>query len=249
MSATLTLLTEAATASGPASEQVQAAIFDCDGLLFDSESVWLAMLADFHARHGMAGADLAPLTGLVSDTAAEAVLARLVDAGHPRAAGSHSRLRCELQAELDADYSERIAAGVPQMPGAAELIAALAARVPVAVASNGRRADVRMMLAASGLAEHITRVCTVEDVAAGKPAPDLYFAAARALGVDPAACIAFEDSPVGSEAATAAGMVVTGVNPDTGIELACRHRLTSLQQVRVSGVPADITHHGAVQET
>lgn len=245
MSATLTLAT---TASGSAAEQVQAAIFDCDGLLFDSESVWLAMLADFHARHGMAGADLAPLTGLASDAAAEAVLTRLVDAGHPRAAGSQARLHCELQAEFDADYSARLAAGVPQMPGVAELITALAARVPVAVASNGRRADVRMMLTASGLAEHITRVCTVEDVAAGKPAPDLYLAAARALGVDPAACIAFEDSPVGSQAATAAGMIVTGVNPDAGIELTCRHRLTSLTQVSVTGEPADVAGDSAVQE-
>lgn len=226
MSVTLNLT----TTSGAASVSADAVVFDCDGLLFDSETVWLDMLDAWCAGHGLPAGDRTLFTGLDAPAAAEILVASMQATGRAGADFGVGNVR----AELDAEYSKRLAAGVPMLPGAGALVAALAGRVPLAIASNGRRADVEMMLGTAGLAGHVAAVRTIDDVAFGKPAPDLYRAAAGAVGVDPTVCAAFDDSAVGTQAAAAAGMCVIGVTRAPDASLTCQHRLTSLTDVIVA---------------
>jgi HAD superfamily hydrolase (TIGR01509 family) len=119
-----------------------------------------------------------------------------------------------VMAELDA--------GVPPRPGALELVAAVrAAGIPVGLASNSAREFVERALAVSALANgHFDVVVSADDVAAAKPAPDIYLAACAALGAAPERSAALEDSPPGVAAARAAGMYVIAVPyfPDAVIE-------------------------------
>jgi HAD superfamily hydrolase (TIGR01509 family) len=113
--------------------------------------------------------------------------------------------------------AEVIAAHAEPMPGAVELVRALAGRVPIAVASNSPRRLLELSLDRAGLTGVPDAVVAADDVTHGKPAPDLYLAACAALGVDPGASVAFEDTITGVTSARAAGMTVVGVpslNPD-----------------------------------
>ena len=87
-----------------------------------------------------------------------------------------------------------------------EFLRGLLGRYPVAVASGGLKPLVIGTLRALGIHEHFQAVVTYEDVVHPKPAPDTYLEAARLMGVEPARCLVFEDTPLGIEAATAAGM-------------------------------------------
>ncbi|MEK6397335.1 MAG: HAD family phosphatase [Terriglobus sp.] len=84
--------------------------------------------------------------------------------------------------------------------------------VPMAVASNNQRANIEATLRAVGMESVITEIVSGQDVAKGKPAPDIFLEAARRLNVAPADCIVFEDSREGVEAAEAAGMRVIRVD-------------------------------------
>ncbi|WP_147104459.1 HAD family hydrolase [Nesterenkonia populi] len=212
------------TAEGPVELGVSAAVFDCDGLLVDSESVWLEMISAWLADRGVAGAAAADFHGLsVDDTATR--LAAL-----PQVRGDAAA----VAAELTRRYSQLLQEGTEPMPGAVEVFTGLASAVPTAVASNGLRPDVRLMLRASGLWETAQAVCTVDEVASGKPAPDLYREACRRLGVAPEEAAAFEDSAAGASAAMAAGLTVVGVNADPDVSLPCHHRLTALTAVELA---------------
>ncbi len=79
-------------------------------------------------------------------------------------------------------------------------------KAPVAVASGGMKPLVLATLEVLGIHAHFAAVVTYEDVAHPKPAPDTYLEAARRMGVEPAKCLVFEDTPLGIQAATAAGM-------------------------------------------
>lgn len=141
----------------------------------------------------------------------------------------------------DACIARMRAGSIDPLPGARELLAWAAARgLPAAVASSSPRALIAVALEVSGLAAGITLYMSGhEDAARGKPAPDVYLAAAAALGVDPAACVAIEDSPTGARAARAAGAFVIGVpcpsHPATPEQLADAHRIMpSLHVVRAA---------------
>jgi HAD superfamily hydrolase (TIGR01509 family) len=98
------------------------------------------------------------------------------------------------------------------MPGLRPALARLAgAGLPLAVASSGTRAYVEHVLAGLGVADAFAAVVSGEEVADGKPAPDVYLLAAERLGADPADCVAVEDAPHGIAAARAAGMRVVAV--------------------------------------
>jgi beta-phosphoglucomutase-like phosphatase (HAD superfamily) len=86
-----------------------------------------------------------------------------------------------------------------------------AARWPLAVASSSNRPLIDAVLELSGLAPQFRATVSSEEVARGKPAPDVYLEAARQLGVDPARCVAIEDSSNGLRSAAAAGMTVIAV--------------------------------------
>jgi HAD superfamily hydrolase (TIGR01509 family) len=110
--------------------------------------------------------------------------------------------------------------GAPPMPGVVDLLSALrAAGVAVALASNSVSVFVARALGAAGLHDAFDAVVTADRVERPKPAPDVYLAAAAAVGADPAGCVALEDSQTGVAAARAAGMAVIGVPSLPGITL------------------------------
>jgi HAD superfamily hydrolase (TIGR01509 family) len=111
---------------------------------------------------------------------------------------------------------------LPLLPGAEGAVRRLASRWPLGVASSSNRPVIDAALAASGLADCFAATVSSEEVARGKPAPDVYLAVAHALGAAPADCAAIEDSNNGIKSASTAGMVVVAVpnrefppDPDT----------------------------------
>lgn len=224
------------TAEGGVEISARAAVFDCDGLLIDSESLWLQMVDTWLAEHDIQDFPAERLLGLsVHDAAAR--LSRVISAqglsGESVSAAEPAERAPTLAAELTRRYSALLSSGVEPMPGAVALFTSLASQVPVAVASNGLRNDVTAMLADAALLSEAHTVCTVEDVNAGKPAPDLYLHACERLGVAPEHTVALEDSPAGAQAASAAGLLVIGVNSDPSVQLQCRWRLASLDSIAV----------------
>ncbi|MDP9370709.1 MAG: HAD family phosphatase [Chloroflexota bacterium] len=103
---------------------------------------------------------------------------------------------------------------VELLPGSAAMVQAAASRVPIAVASSAPRRLIEAVLETAGLRCHFTAFVSSEEVPRGKPSPDVYLEAARRAGLDPARCIAVEDSSNGLRAAAAAEMTVIAIpNP------------------------------------
>jgi len=178
-----------------------AAVFDLDGLLVDTEDLWEVAERRVVADHGVEwDPALRPqLLGRGPDESS-AIIAAFVGTDDVRAVD-----RLLLEAAID-----EFRGGVVARAGARRLVEGLAGRLPIAVATNSRRVLAELSLAAAGLSAHVDAVICLEDVAAAKPAPDPYLAACAALGADPRRAVAFEDSPVGSRSARAAGLWVVG---------------------------------------
>jgi HAD superfamily hydrolase (TIGR01509 family) len=106
---------------------------------------------------------------------------------------------------------ERVEAGPPLLAGSAAAVEGLAAHWPLALASSANREVIDAVLRAAGLARFFAATVSSEEVARGKPAPDVYLAAARALELEPTALVAIEDSANGIRSAAAAGMTVVAL--------------------------------------
>jgi HAD superfamily hydrolase (TIGR01509 family) len=178
-------------------------VFDCDGLLLDTEGLWTRAETALFARHGLpfGPAEKAELLGTSTETSGR-ILERLL--GRPGDAP-------ELGRELDELVFHELRDGVEARPGARELVGALAGRRRLGIASNSTGSWVEWVLEAAGFTDRFEVVVTAEDVAAPKPAPDVYLRAAELLGSPAADTVALEDSPPGSAAARAAGAYVIGV--------------------------------------
>jgi HAD superfamily hydrolase (TIGR01509 family) len=190
---------------------VDAVVFDCDGLLVDTETAWTRAETAIFAEHGH-GFGLDQKKIVIGGTLEAAGLAMAGYFGRP---GDGPRLARRLHYLVAAE----LAAGADPLPGARELVLSLRGRVPIAVASNSPRAFVRSALVSAGLDDLFTEVFAAEDVEHPKPAPDLYLAACAGLGADPSRAVAFEDSRTGATAARAAGMYVVGVPSLPGVVL------------------------------
>jgi HAD superfamily hydrolase (TIGR01509 family) len=193
-----------------------AAIFDCDGTLVDSEPLAVAAWERSLARHGyaLADGDLDGCVGLPFRRvhARFAALAAARGGALPDADAFWPDYAGELFALIDAG-ALRI---FPDAVGAA---AELQRRgVPVAVASSSPRERLDRTLAAAGLADAFPVTVAGDEVARGKPAPDMFLAAAARLGAAPQDCVVVEDSPPGVEAGLAAGMAVVAVCREPGAE-------------------------------
>jgi HAD superfamily hydrolase (TIGR01509 family) len=196
-----------------------AVIFDNDGLLLDTESVWTRAEQDLFERRGIefTPADKRELVGN-SAAVAGAILERRL--GEPGRAA-------ELIEELDELVVAELEHGVEAMLGARELLEALRSRgTPIALVSNSPLVFVRRSLELVGFEGEFDVVLSAHEVAAPKPAPDPYLEACRRLGVEPGpAVVALEDSPSGVAAAVAAGLTVIGVPSVEGVALDEAHHL------------------------
>jgi HAD superfamily hydrolase (TIGR01509 family) len=181
----------------------EAVLFDQDGVLVDSEGAWDEARRAIVAEHG----------GRWKEGATRAMMGM--------SAPEWSRyVRDELGVELEpTEISDRVVARLlagyseelPLLPGAVDAVRRIAARWPVGLASSANREVIDAVLAASGLASVFGATVSGEEVAHGKPAPDIYLEAARRLGVDPARSAAVEDSTNGLRSAAAAGMLVVAL--------------------------------------
>jgi HAD superfamily hydrolase (TIGR01509 family) len=179
-----------------------AVIFDCDGVLVDSEPLSCRVASTVL---GWSGVEMAPDECHLLFTGGAGVGMRKTverQTGRPLP----DTFEDDYVAELEAAYRRELGPN----PGAIDLIGQLRSHaLPYGVASNGTRATTMAALDAAGLA-HLFEgsVFTSEDVPRGKPAPDLFLRAAASLGAAPPACLVLEDSPVGIDGARAAGMTV-----------------------------------------
>lgn len=117
----------------------------------------------------------------------------------------------ELAAELLERVRKELSRGAAALPGAAELVRACRAAVPIAVASNSPRELLDAALWSAGLADYFTHSFAADEVRSPKPAPELYLTACEALGTTPKRSVAFEDSGTGIASARAAGLYVAVV--------------------------------------
>lgn len=180
---------------------VDLVVFDCDGVLVDSELLSLAVAREALAREGLA-LDAAMVRETYLGRSAAFLAA---DAGR------------RLGRALAADFLDRLAddtfaafrSGLNPIPHVRAAIEALS--LPRCVASSSTHARIALSLRLAGLADLFEgRAFSAADVARGKPAPDLYLFAAERCGVDPARCLVVEDSVAGVAAARAAGMAALG---------------------------------------
>jgi HAD superfamily hydrolase (TIGR01509 family) len=217
------------------SRRIEAVVFDLDGVLIDSEPVWEEVRRGLVAERGgrwqpdsqrrLMGMSTAEWSRYLArelgvkmspDEVARTVIARMV-----------GRYRSHL----------------PLLPGAAAAVERLAARWPLGVASSSPRTLIDAVLDRAGLASSFAVTVSTEEVASGKPAPDVYLEAAHRLRVRPDRCAAVEDSTNGLRSAHAAGCRVIAVprpefppDPDA-LALAAR-TLTSLDDLSVATVSA-----------
>ena len=177
-----------------------AVISDLDGVLVDSAAPTVRSWRAWGERHG--------LDGVALQAANHGRPGRAVIAAHVSPALLDAETEWLERAETeDTD-------GVVAYPGAADVLALPAGRIAIATSCTAPLARAR--LTAAGLAVPGVLV-TSDQVARGKPSPDTFLLAAERLGVDPAACLVFEDAPAGVAAARAAGMTVWAVTTTHGV--------------------------------
>ncbi|HEX4689074.1 MAG TPA: HAD family phosphatase [Solirubrobacteraceae bacterium] len=183
-----------------------AVVFDLDGVLLDSEQRWNQAKEALVRDAGGQWRDEAP-TVMMGMSSHEWSAYLRDDLGVPMTAQAIDR---EVVRRMEDGYRE----GLPLLPGAVDAVRTLAARWPLALASSSNREIIDLALDLAGLADLFRVTVSSEEVARGKPAPDVYLDAARRLGVDPARAVAIEDSSNGIRSAVAAGMGVIAVpNP------------------------------------
>jgi HAD superfamily hydrolase (TIGR01509 family) len=206
-----------------------AVVLDLDGVVVDSEERWDEARRELVAERG----------GEWKDGATHAMLGM---SSPEWSAYVRDELGVNMTPEeISEDVVARLVAGyrrgLPLLPGAVEAVRALGERWPLGLASSSNAPVIALVLEESGLDGVIRAWVSSEEVARGKPAADVYLEAARRLGVDPARCVAVEDSSNGLRAAHAAGMAVVAVPmrafPPAPDALA-------LAAVRVDGI-ADVT--------
>jgi HAD superfamily hydrolase (TIGR01509 family) len=182
---------------------IEAVVFDCDGVLIDSEPVWEEVRRAFVAERGgqwlpdtqdkLMGMSTAEWSRYLADDLGVGLPAR------------------DVAAAVIGSMAARYAEHLPLMDGAVAAVRSLAGRWPLAVASSAPQSLIEVVLDASGLRECFQVALSSEQVPRGKPAPDIYLAVTGRLGVPPVTCAAIEDSSNGLRSAAAAGLAVIAV--------------------------------------
>jgi HAD superfamily hydrolase (TIGR01509 family) len=205
---------------GPEGWRPDAVVFDCDGLLVDTERCWTEAESQLFAHRGLPFSDheKAQLIGASIPRACAWLAERFGDGTTPEA----------VAAELIGLVDAVVARAAQPMAGASALVAAVGGRVPAAVASNSTRELLDHALARGGFATTFAVTVAADEVARPKPDPELYLTACARLGADPARCLAFEDSATGLAAATAAGLRTVAVPSLPGARLAADATVSTL---------------------
>ena len=185
---------------------IDAVVFDLDGVLVDSEQIWDEARRSLAASHGVPWPDDAT-RAMMGMSSVEWSRYVAEEVGVPLSPPEVNR--AVLRFVLDA-YDRSL----PALPGARDAVERLAAEWPLALATSSNREVIDHVLAALGVADRFAATVSSEEVARGKPSPDVYEEAARRLGVEPERAVAIEDSHSGIRSAHAAGMGVVAIpNP------------------------------------
>ena len=182
---------------------IEAVIFDLDGVLVDSEHVWDGVREELaHERggrwHDRAQADMMGMSSVEWSRYMHDVIGL-------------DETPAEIDAEVVRRMEARYAEELPLVDGAVDAVRRVAASYRLGLASSSNRPLIDAVLEAAGIAELFEATVSSEEVARGKPAPDVYLEAARRLGVAPERCTAIEDSANGIRSAHAAGMRVVAI--------------------------------------
>jgi HAD superfamily hydrolase (TIGR01509 family) len=179
---------------------IDAVVFDLDGVVVDTEQVWDEVREQLARERGgrwHPGAQAA-MMGMSSPEWSAYMHDEIGLADTP----------AEINDEVVQRMLERYRAQLPLIPGAVEAVRRIGAAFRLGVASSSNRPLIEAVLEGAGITDLFEAVVSSEEVARGKPAPDVYLEAARRLGVEPAQAAAVEDSANGIRAAHAAGMRV-----------------------------------------
>ena len=179
---------------------IEAVVFDMDGVIVDSEQVWDDVREQLARERGGRWHDRAQadMMGMSSPEWSAYMHDEIGLSETPE----------EINAEVVRRMLERYRDRLPLIPGAVDAVRRLAPEFRLAVASSSNRPLIETVLEQAGIADLFERVVSSEEVAGGKPAPDVYLEAAKRLGVEPGRAAAIEDSSNGIRAAHAAGMRV-----------------------------------------
>jgi HAD superfamily hydrolase (TIGR01509 family) len=182
---------------------IQAVVFDLDGVLLQSEEVWDAV-REHYVRERGGRYDEEVQRAMMGMSAPEWSRFLHEEAGVP-----------DDPEEINSDVVRRMLEAygreLPLLPGAVEAVRRAADAFPLALASSSNREVFEEVLELAGLAGCFRATVSSEEVARGKPAPDVYLEAARRLGVDSEGCTAVEDSHAGIRSAKSAGMRVVAI--------------------------------------
>ncbi|WP_374646288.1 HAD family hydrolase [Tabrizicola sp.] len=182
-----------------------AVLFDCDGVITDTEGPTFDLLIADLASHGL------PLTRRQLETD---YIGGTIETVAQRARAAGAVLPGDWVARFYDRMYAMLAEGTALVPGVLDVFDRLdAAGIPYAVGSNGTPGKMGISLGQHGLLPRFRAVLSGQALGRPKPAPDVYLAAAAACGADPAACVVIEDSPSGARAALAAGIPCLGFAP------------------------------------
>lgn len=197
----------------------EAVLFDCDGVVVDSEGPTLVLFVEDLALHGL------PLTLATFEAD---YLGQTVEMVAEQATRAGAKLPEGWVAHFYGRMNRMLEAGVPLVPSVLGVLDRLdAAGVPFAMGSNGSLSKMEITLGQHGIAGRFRAVLSGQALGRPKPAPDVYLAAAAACGVRPEACVVIEDSAQGARAGLAAGARVLGYAAH-GAETATARSLVAL---------------------
>jgi HAD superfamily hydrolase (TIGR01509 family) len=213
----------------------EAVVFDLDGVLVDSEPVWEQVRRQVVAEHGGRWPPDAQrrLMGM-STTEWSRYLSEDLGVGLPP-----DQVAALVIERMAARYTDHL----PLLPGAIDAVRGIAERWPLGLASSSPRTLIDAVLEAAALRPMFAATLSTEEVARGKPAPDVYLSVAERLGIRPDRCVAVEDSSNGLRSAGAAGMRVIAIPhprypPDPDALRVARLVLTSLADLTPTAVAA-----------
>jgi HAD superfamily hydrolase (TIGR01509 family) len=183
--------------------EIAAVVFDLDGVLLDSEAAWVEVKREFTEENGGRWKQSAELD-MLGMSSTEWSRYMHDELGVPVAP---EQISSEVAGRLVEQYRQRL----PLLPGAVEAVRSLARHWPLALATSSNRNVIDLVVDQADIADAFAATVSSEEVARGKPAPDVYLDAAQQLEVDPGACVAIEDSSNGIRSADAAGMAVIAI--------------------------------------